>query len=53
MASGRLARTRILAHGYKTGTLYMTTNSKDIVYVTDTSADSKLNLVMCQKLKRY
>ena len=33
---------RILACGHKTSTLYMTTNSKDIIVVTDTSADSKL-----------
>jgi hypothetical protein len=33
---------RILARGHKTSTLYMTMNSKDIVIVANTSADSKL-----------
>jgi hypothetical protein len=33
---------KILAHGYKTSTLYMTTNIRDIVAVADASANSKL-----------
>lgn len=33
---------RILAHGYKIGTLYMTTNIWDIVAVADASTDSNL-----------
>ena len=33
---------RILAHGHKMGTLCMTTNSKDTVFVADMGADSKL-----------
>jgi hypothetical protein len=33
---------RILAHGYKTGTLYMTMNSRDTITVADNGADSKL-----------
>jgi hypothetical protein len=33
---------RILSCGHKTGTLYMTTNSKDTVAIADTGADSKL-----------
>jgi hypothetical protein len=33
---------RILAHGHKTGTLYMTTNSGDTINVADMGANSKL-----------
>jgi hypothetical protein len=33
---------KILAHGYKTSTLYMTTNIRDTVAVADASANSKL-----------
>ena len=35
-------RAIILAHGHKTGILYMTTNSRDTIVVADTGADSKL-----------
>ena len=35
-------RGRIMAHGHKTGTLYMTTNNRDIVAVAAMSVDSKL-----------
>ena len=34
--------TRILAHGYKTSTLYMTMNNRDIIFVTNKGANSKL-----------
>jgi hypothetical protein len=33
---------KILAHGYKTSTLYMTTNIRDTVAVANASANSKL-----------
>jgi hypothetical protein len=33
---------RILAHGYKTGILYMTTNNRDTIAIADKGADSKL-----------
>jgi hypothetical protein len=32
----------ILAHGYKTGTLYMTMNNRDTIVVADNGIDSKL-----------
>ena len=34
--------TRILARGHKTGTLYMTTKSRDTIIVENTGANSKL-----------